>query len=525
MSRTWFLGWYGALFVAALASMTVGDWWSMRNDPAWSPARLLLYRSAGAAFLSVSLTVLLCWIWRLERNWKAVWALWMAYLGVLAFATWPGYLMSDSIAAFKYGNEFPVVQWLGFFTPFLYATVIGAIPHIGAVTVFQLLVCASVVVYCGETLFRITHRLMAPTIFFLLIAASPAVIYNFLLLSRDTPFSVLAIWLVAFYLRQYHSGIDGKHAFGVAGFVAGCVVTLRGDGWLVLAPLFCILWCAVKERRRLSLFVAAAASTFIVYGVALPAIAGNHADRFGYQVANTLNPLGYVLQSPRQQDPGGYLELVSRVVDIDKVRREQTPFEINSWWSGGVIRPQVSEDDQRGYLKAVGGYLSQNVGVYLAGRVETFFAATGFGRIGFRYKDSVHEGWPVAWIPPERFGVSLEAGRPHPALFAVVDKWFRASTEYHPGKLAGSVIYWNLLPGLIILVACLAGYGWLPSIALASFVVLLRLPAVFLLAPASQFKYYLSVDIGAAFLFAAGIGLLLRKVHPAFSKGGRPLRA
>jgi hypothetical protein len=525
MNRAWCLGWFGAIFLVMLGSMMVGDWWSMRNDAAWSPARLLLYRSAGAAFLSISLTVLLSWVWRLDRNWRAVWALWAAYLAVLAFATWPGYLMSDSIAAFKYGNEFPVVQWLGFFTPFLYATIIGAIPHIGAVTVFQLLVCASVVVYCGETLFQITHRLMAPTFFFVLIAVAPAVIYNFLLLSRDTPFSLLAIWLVAFYLRQYHGRTDASHAFGVAGFVAGCVVTLRGDGWLVLLPLICILWWTVKERRKLALFVAAAASTFVVYGVALPAIEGNHADRFGYQVANTLNPLGYVLQSPRQQDPAGFLEVVSRVVDIDKVRQEQTPFEINSWWSGGVIRPQVSEDDQRAYLRAVGGYISQNVGVYLAGRVETFFAASGFSRIGFRYKDSVAEGWPVAWVPPERFGVILEGGRPLPGLFAVVDRWFRASTEYHPGRLAGSTIYWNLLPGLIILTLCLFGYGVLPSIALASLVVLLRVPAVFLLAPASQFKYYLSVDIGAAFLLAAAIGLLLRKRRPGSNWQGKPLQA
>lgn len=510
---------FAILFVLLFGSMASGDWWGLRESRAWG-RRLFVHQGAGAAFIALVLTIVLTWLWALSRDWKIVWLGWMAYLSALLVATWPGYLMSDSIASFAYGHQYPVVQWLGYFTPFLYGNITAAVPHVGAVTAFQVVVCAAVFVYCGQTLKLVTGRWLASALFFVLLAASPSAMFNVFLLSRDTLFSALVLWLAAFLLRQYYLREQAVAAFAVAGCMAGCVAVLRGDGWLVAVPLTVILWWIVRPRALIAIFAILAAAIITVYGIAMPKLTGSRFDAFGYGVANTVNPLGYVLQSRYMQDPGQYLADISRVVDVERIKQMQTPYEIPAWWTGQLIRPEASKEDKREYFGAVRKFLLENPGVFLAGRVETFFGATGFYQDAFRYSDAYAQGWPPTTIPPSQLRLDPHAGRPVPALHQLVDGWFRESTVYEPGVIKGAVVHWNIIPALVILVACLFAYGIMPGVALASLIVLIRVPAVMLLAPASQYKYYLSAEFAAAFLFAAAIFLSLRRFKPRRVAGG-----
>jgi hypothetical protein len=510
--REW--GWGGVcfavLFLLISGSMEIGDWWDLGKSSAWG-RRLLVHQGAGAAFIALALTIILTWVRALSRNWKLVFLGWAAYLSVLLVAAWPGYLMSDSIASFAYGHEYPLVQWLGYFTPFLYGNITAAVPHVGAVTAFQALVCAVVIVYCGQTLKLVTGRGLASALFFVLLAVSPSAMFNVFLLSRDTLFSAAVLWLAAFLLRQYYLREHAAAAFAIAGCIAGWVVVLRGDGWLVVVPLAAILFWIVRPRAMTAIFVVTAAAFFTLYGITMPKLTGSRFDAFGYGVANTVNPLGYVLQSRHMQDPKQYLDHISRVVDVERIKGMQTPYEIPAWWTGKLIKPQATDEDKRGYFGAVRRFLLENPGVFLAGRVETFFGATGFYQDAFRYSDAYAEGWPPTTIPPSRLRLDPQAGRPVPALHKRIDGWFRESTIYEPGAIKGSVVHWNIIPALIILTACLLAYGVMPGVALASLIVLIRVPAVMLLAPASQYKYYLSAEFAGAFLFAAAVFLTLRR--------------
>lgn len=509
----WGLICFCILFVLTLASMEIGDWWRMWADPAWSRLHRTIYHVAGAGFTSLVMAIALTWLRGLSRAWQAAFVAWVVYFGLLLLATWPGYMLTDSVASFVFGRRFPVEQWLGFFAPFLYTSIISAFPRIGAVTGFQLLICAAVLVYCGQTLALICRRALASVLFFLLIAASPSAVFNFLLLSRDTLFSVMVLWLVAFLLRQWYLRDGAWRAFGVAGCIGGCAVVLRGDGWLVLLPLIAILWFTVAAKKKTLLLSATAAAIIALYGFGLPALLGSKQDGFSYRVANTVNPVGYVLQSRNMQDPGENVARIGRVVDLDIIREKQTPYEIEAWWTGRLLKASATEQDKREYFGAAGNFLFQNIGVFLAGRVETFFGASGFYQGSFRYSDAYGVGWP-AGVDPGSLRLNPGAGRPFPALFAPVDRWFRESTVYQPGKIQGSVVHWNIIPALIILTVCLFAYGIMPGVALASLIVLIRVPAVMLLAPASQYKYYLSAELAAALLLAAALFLLLLRFRP-----------
>lgn len=64
----------------------------------------------------------------------------------------------------------------------------------------------------------------------------------------------------------------------------------------------------------------------------------------------------------------------------------------------------------------------------------------------------------------------------------------------------GRALLWNLIPGLILLLGGLAAFRRSRFAAVIAFVVLCRVPLVFLLAPVAQFKYYYSVYLGGIVL-------------------------
>jgi hypothetical protein len=107
-----------------------------------------------------------------------------------------------------------------------------------------------------------------------------------------------------------------------------------------------------------------------------------------------VNPLGYILQNKFPTDYGKNLDAISKVVSVEKIRTEQTPYEIPAWWSGGLILPNVALEDQAVYTRHVGAYLRENIAVFLAGRVHTFSAATGLGEKGFKMADMYRANWP-----------------------------------------------------------------------------------------------------------------------------------
>ena len=109
------------------------------------------------------------------------------------------------------------------------------------------------------------------------------------------------------------------------------------------------------------------------------------------------------------------------------------------------------------------------------------------------------DGWPVQFVPPESVGVDLSSGRPFPTLTDSLQRYFVYSVAYDPLLRSGSALFWNFLPSLaIILIALLTRLSG-SGLRLAAIIVLARVPVVFLAAPASQFKYYLSVEMCGAF--------------------------
>ncbi|GLC97815.1 hypothetical protein Tamer19_72240 [Cupriavidus sp. TA19] len=428
---------------------------------------------------------------------------------LLFLASWPGYLMSDSVAALNYSLEQPMVLWLGFFTPFLFSSILQVFPHVSAITFIQLTIVAAVLAYATEVITLVTGNKKYALAFFVLVAIEPSILFNMALLSRDTLFSVIVVWAAAFIVKFSHEKAIAAPTLLAAGFLAGLLVALRGDGLFVLLPFLLSFSVISKKLKDSAVASIAALAVVVLFAWIFPKTFGYQGNEFQYKVANTVNPVGYVLQSRFHTDAGNNKAAIGAVLNIDKLAAIQTPYEIPYWWSSGAADVEKANPEARNsYLSHVYGFLKENSGIFLAGRVETFLASTGFTGAGFKIIDMYREGWPVSAPPPQSVNVDPSRGRPFPTLTDSLQRYFAYSVAYDPSLRSGSALFWNFLPSLaVILIALLTRLSG-PGLRLAAVIVLARVPVVFLAAPASQFKYYLSVEMCGAFflllLIAAG---------------------
>ncbi|GEM_PF-5688716 len=414
---------------------------------------------------------------------------------LLFLASWPGYLMTDSVSALKYSFEYPIELWLGFFTPFLFSSILQVFPHVSAITFIQLTIVAAVFAYTTEVISLVTGSKKYALAFFILVVVNASVLFNLALLSRDTLFSVMVLWAAAFTVKLSYEKAITAPTLLAAGVLAGLIAVLRGDGWFVLFP-FLLSFAAISKRLKDSVIVSMVAlSVVVLFGGIYPKAFGFHGTEFHYKVANTINPVGYVLQSRFHTDTGNNKASIGAVVNLDRITALQTPYEIPYWWNGAVADVDKANQEARdGYLGHVYGFLKENLGIFLAGRVETFLASTGFAGGGLKIIDAYRVGWPVQWVPPKSVNIDLSRGRPFPTLTDGLQSFFSYSVT--PSK---SPLFWNFLPSLVvILIALLTRLSGL-GLRLAAVIVLARVPLVFLAAPASQFKYYLSVQMCGPF--------------------------
>ena len=508
-----------AVFFSLLILMYSADWWGLNQKPNWPSDKLLMLRVAGSALLSFFACTLVFWVRGSSASTRLYFVGWFTVCMVLFLASWPGYFMSDSVSALKFSLEYPIELWLGFLKPFIFSSILQVFPHVSAITFIQLTIVAVVFAYATEVITFVTGSKKYALAFFALVAVNPSILFNMALLSRDTLFSVLVLWAAAFTVKLSHERAIELSTLLIVGFLSGLLVALRGDGWFVLLP-FLISFAAITKKLKEPAVVSIVALSLIALFVWIfPKMLGYHGNDFYYKVANTINPVGYVLQSRFHTDSGNNKAGIEAVVNLDKLAAIQTPYEIPYWWNGGVADVDKANPEARnGYLGHVYGFLRENSGIFLAGRIETFLASTGFTGVGFKISDAYRVGWPVQWVRPESVNLDLSRGRPFPALTDIVQKYFTYSVTHDLSLRSGSALFWNFLPSLAISIAALLIPLSVPGLRLAAFIVLTRVPVVFLAAPASQFKYYLSVQMCGAFFLMLLIAGSKQRLHSAFNK-------
>ncbi len=509
-----------SLFALLLCVMHSADWWGLNQKSMWPSHKLLMLRMLSSALLSFFACTLIFWMREFHARARLYFLGWFALCMLIFLASWPGYLMSDSVFTLKYALEYPIELWLGFFKPFFFFSILQIFPHVSAITFIQLTIVAAIFAYATEVITLITGSKKYAIAFFLLVVINPAILFNIALLSRDTLFGMIVLWAAVFIVKLSYRNTITTPTMLLVGILLGLLIALRGDGWFVVLPFLLSFALISKKRKDLVAILMPALAIVMLFSWILPKTFAYQSDGFRYKVANTVNPIGYILQSKFHTDAGNNKAGIGAALHLDKLVAMQTPYEISYYWSEGAgayidaANPQV----RNAYLGHVYGFFKENMGIFLAGRVETFFASTGFTSTGFNIIDMYREGWPIQPVPPESVGIDLNISRPVPMLTDALQNYLTYSAKYDPSLQSGSALFWNFLPSLaILLIAALTRFSSF-GLRLAASVVITRLPIIFLAAPSSQFKYYLSVELCGAFflvlLFASGKQHFLAKFKP-----------
>ncbi|HEV7252634.1 MAG TPA: hypothetical protein VGN97_05990 [Mesorhizobium sp.] len=503
--------WWAAVGGIAYLFLAYGfDWWGRGSGP--NPWGVAAIRLVGAAICFGLILGALELIKRASVGTRILMLAWAAYLGAWAAVFWPGFVMGDTYGAFRSSQAFPINDWHGYFKPLAYGAALDLVPEFWFITLVQVGLAACVLGLWDLVLARHGAHWILRALPHLLLAINVAFVSNMLLLSRDTPFSltVTALAALAFHLVLKKEVPRRPLALAVT-LLSAMAVIWRTDGVLVAVPaLLVLLWSIRAYPRAMVRYCAAAVALVAFVQIAVPLAAGRASDDWGYELSVKLNPLGYILQGDYfAENKEEVLAAAGAVVDQQMLMSVQKPDEIASFWWGGV-KWDASEADKERFRRVYTRLLLDNLPLFLAGRIETTAGSSGL-------RSPIHAVYDHTsiWNELDRATYNdprpMEFDPPFPELRAKLVDQLRQTAAYRGLTPSGSVLHWNYLPELLVLLAALFLWRLAPAAAAAALVVTLRAPAVMLLAPASHFKYYLSLEITGPFVLAAMLAELSRR--------------
>ena len=434
-----------------------------------------------------------------------------AFLIFLWFVTWfsfwlygqyPGFLFSDSLVVIRQMQELNFTNWFSALHPFVHLLLFQFIPHPIAIPIFQLLLTSFAFTYSLTLLYNFYPSKWILFLSICILSFSAPIIGLTLFYTRDTIFGIIHFLLaiVIFKLFLTKKKIDFKQTLWIS-LLTLFLALYRGEGFIVL--IFVCLCFYFLYKNRLKKFIITVLSLLILFfslNSALPLILKAKSDG-NYKLTLILNPLGYFVQNNYYtQSPQRDKEIISNVLDYEKVKQLSTPYEIPVYWAGGWYW-QKTNDDFRKLYNLYNRILLENIPLFLANRIQTFLASSGFTEQGLTYED---------WLGNERLPESMEVSKQFNLYFKPSEKLHEIQknillkTKIYNGFLNGKNLFWNFMPHLTLILIIFLLYKWIPYTALASGLILCRVPILFLINPASQFKYYYSVYLfGSIVLFLA----------------------
>ncbi|MEH6488449.1 hypothetical protein [Hyphomonas oceanitis] len=517
-------GAFAILELCSLLWISVFDWWSMVPLARHGLGFPLAALGYGVVFWSIC-AFFCIYFMKLEQVGRRLFAgLWIALLALLLFA-WPGFFMSDSLAAVEQGRHFPIDAWLGPYTAIITQSVLQHIPFLGALTFFQISFYALGLAYAGQVLMRGgAGRLGVATLIVLAVINVPS-LFTALLMTRDSWFAILSVFLVteciAFMRERAWRNSSVLLRLVVLGVLA---YLLRSDGLVYLAVIFSgigfrLLVEAVRAHatvRDIALdglavgarVLAPVLGIFLAANILTVVFLPSYFSAAEYRVTMWLNPVGYIINHAEQPLPDADLDPIGAVIPIALIRDVGDDTGVNAFWEAketGQLNPPTTPDEANLVSSAALDLVLSHPDVWLENRVAVFKAAN-FGRTQGdqvyprqAFANSDYSQNEIArWARPVVYEGIWPGGR------RAVEQFMLASTQNPLLRLQWA--FWpEILVCLLIMVVCWRHTG----LVFAGVVLLSRVPVLFVFAPEGQYKYYAAIDMAAPILLVGAIPVLL----------------
>ena len=516
----------GVLAAASAAYIAVFDFWGLKPYGRGGLGLPMMAYGYGLIFWSLVFG-LSFYAAQLSRFGWGVFAGVAVVLGLLLAAAWPGFMVADSFMAVKQGVVAPVNTWLGPM-PWVIQSVLQHVPNLGALAIFQVAGLALALAHACQYLRQDLRSRLAPWLCLAISLSSVVLLYDAILITRDTWFAVTSLFLAVECCRFFTQD-DWRN-----GRTAGRILLLAVLGWLLRSDGVGCVGAAglvigarfVFDRRpaaRAAFAAAALLPAVLLLGaakVAIPVLIPSGLDRDAYEMTVWLSPIESIVREDADHLDPKALQTVYRAIPREAFEGPWDPASLNIFWTYYTQRrlnlPKTAPD--RAELRgAVVTLIAARPDVFIENRAHLLAAAILPGPPSNQL--TVHPVLAFSTSPfPARqmatWSRVVSYAAPLPARREAVENSFAASVTSPLGRLE-----WSVLPELLVAAAALAFVRRAPGLAFAGAVLLARLPLVIAFAPEPQIKYFLSFELAAPFLLAVMFVTLRRRPAPDTASG------
>lgn len=517
-------GAFAFLELCSLIWISVFDWWSMEPLARHGLGFPLAALGYGVVFWSIC-AFFGIYFRKLDPVGRRLFGLLWVLLLALLLCAWPGFYMSDSFAAVEQGRHFPIDAWLGPYTAIITQSVLQHIPSLGAMTFFQVSFYALGLAYAGQELMRGGVGRVGLAVLVVLALVNVPSIFTALLVTRDSWFAILTVFLVTeciVFMREHawrkSSVLLRLVALGMLAYL------LRSDGLVYLAVIVFGIGlrllveavraqAAVRDIGRDGLAVGARIlspilAIFIVANILTVVCLPTYFSSAEYRVTMWLNPVGYIINHAQEPLAEADLEPIGAVIPIALIRDVGDDTGVDAFWEAketGQLNPPVTPSETARVSSAALDLILSYPGIWLENRVAVFKAANMGRTRGDQvyprqaFANSAYSQNEIArWARPVVYEGIWSDGR------RAVEQFMLTSTQNSLLRLQ-----WAFWPEILLCLGVMLVCWRHAGLVFAGAVLLSRVPVLFVFAPEGQYKYYAAIDMAAPILLVGAIPLVV----------------
>lgn len=458
----------------------------------------------------------------LFKRWLLYSSIYFFILLAVLLLIYPGHWVWDEFHILESVRTFTPFAWQNYFTNVYYTFSLLIFPSAISIVLIQLVLIALIVGYLATILRSLIQNKYAPYALIAIFLLPPILINNFYPL-RITLYSYAEILLFAYLLYAYIKNklkLTPKEMVFIS-FLIGILAFWRTEGiyYLMLTPILLVYSGLINKNnwQDFKTHAILAPSYIILATLGLVTYISNDSR---YSITTMVNPLSMMIHEPlRGSETKEKLAIMNRAIDLDILRRNPSYTEIPSYWNG-LLRPEYSnhmKDFRSAYLYIV----VHNIDYFLEARAKTFLATNGLTEqyppvlpIGLLGRDDqLAEAEKIIAI---RFESANKFTKPlNPELKQSVTTALLGTDKSGKLTMLGH-LFWNLIIPILLLIG-VSIHALIKRRAFwvfACIFILLRVPFIFITAPASYFMYYLPVYISGFTVALFYLLLHYRRYHP-----------
>ncbi len=423
---------------------------------------------------------------------------------ILLLTMWPGTWSWDDAITLRHAQTYTIYPWQHFICSLFYIVSLETFPFMSGVIIMRIIIISIIMGYSISNIvdiFKKTEKQRITYEIFLLIPSLfPPVIMYTLSGYRMGIYSFIELLLIVqliiiFYKKKK---LTIGNFIGLA-FTIILVASWRTEGIYYIPCVALILLFLNKKiiprKQILTLFIITLSFTMIINKVNTSLIANDN-----YSITAIVEPLQALIKKADPNEDKSTLQQISRVIDIDYIYNNPNLHGEQLYWSHKLVKPNYSKDDFKALfksyikltlkypltsIKAMTKMYLKSSGIILK-KDGTVYQKTNISQALTLYNDD-----NTAWSSIRNIKSSFKKASSIRNQTMLLLRGF--NNDNKPNII--HYIFWNLNIPILLLSLCfiykLFKKDWFFSSII--FVVMLRIPLVFITSPAPYYMYYHSV--------------------------------